>query len=83
MSDERAQILGKIFDALYLAEFGLPQFKAENELLVECLLEQASRASGKSVAIIREAILKKRYPDYRKNRLKAEMPSVPPKAREQ
>ena len=81
MPDEKAALLGKLLDAIYLAEFGLPQFKAENEKVVERLLEEASLSSGKSVSIIREAILKKRYPEHRKNRLKAELPSVPPRVR--
>jgi hypothetical protein len=83
MPDEKAELLGKILDALYLAEFGRPQFKAHNLAMFESLIEQASKMSGKSPLIITEAILAHRYPKYRKERLAAELPSVPPKVRDQ
>jgi hypothetical protein len=81
MPDEKAQLLAKLLDAFYVAEFCAPQFKAEQELACNHLLEEASRMSGKSSSLIKEAVLKSRYPEYRRSRLQAELPSVPPKLR--
>jgi hypothetical protein len=81
MPDEKAQLLGRILDALFAAEFCPPPEKAQRERDYLALLEQASRSSGKSVALIKEAILKDRYPQYRTQRLKTELQSVPAKVR--
>ncbi len=81
MPDERAQLLGRILDALYAAEFCLPGEKAQREHDYIQLLDEASRLSGKSSTLIKEAILKDRYPNYRQERLKRELQSVPAKVR--
>ena len=81
MPDAKAQLLGRILDALYAAEFCLPGDKAQRESDYLQLLEETSRWSGKSASLIKEAILKDRYPQYRKDRLKRELPSVPAKLR--
>jgi len=77
MPDEGAQLLGKILDALYEAEFCVPSEKAQREEHYVTLLEQASELSGKSVGLIKEAILKSRYPQYRGKRLATELPNTP------
>lgn len=68
MPDEKAQLLGKIFDALFEAEFCAPNEKARQEAIYNELLRQASEMSGKSVGLIKEAFLKSRYPQYRRQR---------------
>ena len=82
MSDERAQLLSKIMDAIFVAEFCPPDEKAESEEAYRALLDDASRISGKSVGVIKEAILCDRYPQYRRERLRKELSSVPPQVRD-
>jgi len=77
MPDEGAQLLGKILDALYEAEFCLPSEKAQREEHYVALLKQASELSGKSVGLVKEAILKSRYPQFRAKRLATELPNTP------
>ena len=58
MPDAKAQLLGRILDALYAAEFCLPGDKAQRESDYLQLLEETSRWSGKSASLIKEAILR-------------------------
>jgi len=81
MPDEKAQLLGRILDALFAAEFCPPQEKAQRERAYNALLDQASEMSRKSPTLIKEAILKDRYPQYRTQRLKTELQSIPAKVR--
>ena len=81
MPDEKAQLLGRILDALFAAEFCPPHEKAQREQDYNALFEQASRMSGKSATLIKEAVLKDRYPQYRTQRLKTELQSIPAKVR--
>jgi hypothetical protein len=82
MPDERAQLLGKIMDAIFFAEFCPPNEKAEAEEAYRALLDDAARISGKGVGVIKEAILRDRYPQYRKERLRQELSSIPPAVRD-
>jgi hypothetical protein len=59
----------------------VPGEKARREQTLLRLLEEASRSSGKSVNLIKEAVLKDRYPQHRKERLKKELPSIPARVR--
>jgi hypothetical protein len=77
MPDEKAQLLGKILDAFFIAEFCEPSEKARCEKDRDALLLQASEISGRSAGLIKEALLKSRYPEYRTERLKRELPSTP------
>ena len=81
MPDDKAQLLGRILDALFAAEFCPPPEKAQREADYHALLQEASQLSGKSTSLIKEAILKDRYPQYRSQRLKAELQSIPAKVR--
>lgn len=81
MPDEKAQLLGKIFDALFEAEFCLPNEKAQRERIYNALLEQAGKMSGKSVGVIKEAILRSRYPQFRAKRLAEELRNTPAPSR--
>ncbi len=81
MPDERAQLLGKILDAFFEVEFCQPNEKARREQIYNALLEQASKMSGKSVGLIKEAILKSRYPQYRAKRLAEELRNTPAPSR--
>ncbi len=81
MPDEKAQLLGRILDAFYAAEFCMPGEKAERKDVYNDLLDQAGKLSGKSPSLIKEAILKDRYPQYRRERLKRELQSIPAKVR--
>ena len=83
MPDEDASLLGRIMDAFFTAEFCPPEYKAEAETVYLNLLSEASQKSGKSVGVIKEAILRARYHQYRKDRLKRELGSVPPSVRDQ
>ena len=69
-------------DAIFVAEFCPPEDKAEAEEAYRALLDDAARISGKGVGVIKEAILCDRYPQYRKERLRKELSSVPPTIRD-
>ena len=81
MPDERLQLLRQILDALFEAEFCQPNEKAQREQKYIALLEQASQMSGKSVGLIKEAILKSRYPQFRAKRLAEELRNTPSPSR--
>jgi hypothetical protein len=82
MGTEGAELLAKILDAIFIAEFCPPEEKAEAEEAYRALLDVASLRSKKSVGLIKEAILRDRYPQYRYERLRSELGSIPPKLRD-
>ena len=83
MSDEAKKLLDQILEAMFFAELCPPHEKAAREQERDALLARASDMSGRSAGVIKEALLKARYPQYRSERLKAELASVPPKLRRQ
>lgn len=81
MPDPKAELLGKIQDAIFFAEFCEPGEKAGAEEAYRALLDDAARMSGRSVGVIKEAVLQASYPQYRKERLRKELSSIPPSVR--
>jgi hypothetical protein len=63
---------------MFEAEYCNPMLKPEREAARDALLEEASQISGRSASLIKEAVLRKSYPQYRSARLKREMPGIPP-----
>jgi len=76
MPDDRVVLLNRILDAMFVAEFCDPPDRPKYERERDELLAEASRLSGKGALLIKQALLKQRYPEYRAKRLAIEMPSV-------
>lgn len=75
---KREDIFARLFDF----EFCDPPEKPEKERAFNEALAQACEQTGKPLYILKPAILKL-YPKYRAQRLRNELPNIPPKVREQ
>jgi hypothetical protein len=75
--DERIELLQQLLDAFFIAEFCEPSEKANCDNVREALLAEAAQKCETPVAVLKEALLKTRYPQYRTERLKRELPNTP------
>lgn len=72
----RDELFGKLFDA----EFCDPEDKAEKEAEYNRALDEVCQSSGTPRYALEMAV-RKRYPIYRSERLRKELPSIPPEFR--
>ena len=75
--------LEAILAAIFEAEFCLPGQKRAREQARDALLRVEAERAGIAAERLKIAILSSRYPEYRRRRLAREMPSVPPRVRDQ
>lgn len=75
--------LEAILAAMFEAEFCPAEQKRERERARDTLLQSEAARAGIPWERLKLAILSSRYPEYRRNRLAHELPSVPPKLRGQ
>jgi hypothetical protein len=74
---ERIELLQRLLDAFFVAEFCEPSEKANCEKVRDELLAEVAMKCETPAATLKEALLKKRYPRYRTERLKRELPNTP------
>ena len=73
--------LDELLALFFAAEFCEESQKAEKEQVRDAALGRIAEAKGLSVQTLRLAILSAAYPDYKRERLKNELPTIPPHLR--